>query len=171
MRIAVTGHRPNKLGGEYNGVGIYSNAIRRVMQEVIDLHKPTQLISGMALGVDQLWAEAAILNNIPFIAAIPCTNQDLMWPPVSRVRYNKILSNPLCSVHYVSMKPYTKECMQARNIWMVDNSDTLLAIWDGSAGGTKNCHDYAVNHRKGSYVTRVMSPKLILENYNKSQLI
>lgn len=26
---------------------------------------------------------------------------------------------------------------------MVDNSDAVIAVWDGTAGGTKNCFDYA----------------------------
>lgn len=26
---------------------------------------------------------------------------------------------------------------------MVDDCDSLLALWDGSSGGTKNCLDYA----------------------------
>lgn len=166
MRIAITGHRPNKLGSEYDGVGPYSNAIRRALQDVINIHKPTQLITGMALGVDMLWAEAGILNKVPFTAAIPCAGQDSVWPPKSRERYRLITSNPLCTIHFVSMKPYTPECMQARNIWMVDNSDMLIAIWDGSSGGTKNCYDYAANQYRGPYLIKTFSPKLLLDQYN-----
>jgi len=33
--------------------------------------------------------------------------------------------------------------MQTRNIWMVDNCDLVLALWDGSDGGTGNCIKYA----------------------------
>jgi len=148
MKIAVTGHRPNKLGNEYDGIGKYSDAIRDRMAEVIKDHKPTQIITGMALGVDMLWAEMAIINNIPFIAAIPCKDQEKMWPKKSQDRYNRIVNHPLCTKYYVSEKPYTNSCMQARNVWMSDNCDILLAIWDGSAGGTKNCYDYAFHIKK-----------------------
>lgn len=33
--------------------------------------------------------------------------------------------------------------MQKRNEWMVDRIDELLAIYNGTPGGTKNCIDYA----------------------------
>ena len=33
--------------------------------------------------------------------------------------------------------------MQKRNEWIVDNSLRLLALWDGSKGGTANCVTYA----------------------------
>lgn len=33
--------------------------------------------------------------------------------------------------------------MQKRNEYMVDHSDKVIAVWDGSKSGTKNCIDYA----------------------------
>jgi uncharacterized phage-like protein YoqJ len=33
--------------------------------------------------------------------------------------------------------------MQDRNIWMVDHCDALIAVWDGTSGGTANCVRYA----------------------------
>jgi uncharacterized phage-like protein YoqJ len=33
--------------------------------------------------------------------------------------------------------------MQKRNEYMVDNSDIVIAVWDGSKGGTYNCVKYA----------------------------
>jgi uncharacterized phage-like protein YoqJ len=33
--------------------------------------------------------------------------------------------------------------MQARNEWMVDNSNAMIAVWDGSPGGTANTVKYA----------------------------
>jgi uncharacterized phage-like protein YoqJ len=40
---------------------------------------------------------------------------------------------------------------EVRNRWMVDNSDKVLAWWDGTSGGTKNCIDYADD--KGVFVS------------------
>jgi len=31
---------------------------------------------------------------------------------------------------------------------MVDHSDVLMAMWDGSSGGTKNCYKYAKDKNK-----------------------
>ena len=38
--------------------------------------------------------------------------------------------------------------MQKRNIWMVDNADVLVAIWDGSSGGPKNTVEYTRKVKK-----------------------
>ncbi len=31
---------------------------------------------------------------------------------------------------------------------MVDNSDIVIAVFDGTPGGTKNCYDYATDAKK-----------------------
>lgn len=36
-----------------------------------------------------------------------------------------------------------KRLFQQRNQWMVDRADAVLAVWDGSPGGTANCVNYA----------------------------
>ena len=161
MKIAITGHRPNKLGNDYNLTSPLINDIKIRLQELIDWHKPTHLISGMALGIDTLWAKMAIKNNIKLIAAIPCLNQDKMWVKPSKDLYKEILSNPLTETIYISDKEYTFNCMNERNIWMVDNCDFLISVWDGTSGGTKNCVDYAISKKKD--IIRI-DPKNMQEN-------
>ena len=39
---------------------------------------------------------------------------------------------------------YTPECMMRRNRYMVDNAGTVLAVFNGSPGGTFNSLRYAV---------------------------
>lgn len=53
MRIAVTGHRPDKLGNEYDGKGPISGFIISKLQEVLDTYAGNEIlpITGMALGV------------------------------------------------------------------------------------------------------------------------
>jgi uncharacterized phage-like protein YoqJ len=143
MRIAVTGHRPNKLGNEYNLNGPITTKIKLDLQRLINHLRPFQMISGMALGVDTIWAILALENNIPLIAAIPCINQESKWPESSQKRYKEILSNPLTIIEQVSNESYSNECMQNRNIWMVNNCDLLIGVWDKTGGGTANCLKYA----------------------------
>ena len=38
---------------------------------------------------------------------------------------------------------YTRGCMQKRNKYMVDNSQYVIAVWDGSKSGTFNTLKYA----------------------------
>jgi len=145
MIVAGTGHRPDKLGGYTQDnferlVTIAEKGLRGL--------KATKVISGMALGWDQALAQAAINLSIPFIAAIPFTNQDKFWNEASQA-YNKLLLSKAIEIVNVSgMDDYKVEYMQKRNEWMVDNCDVLLSMFDGSSGGTKNCVDYAIKKDK-----------------------
>ncbi len=149
MVIAATGHRPDKLGHDYDLTGPLCNAIRKRMQDVIDQYEPDAIISGMALGIDTMWAELALENGIELHAYIPCWNQDKMWPQKSRDRYQKILAHPLCKKFIIHAGEYNNFCMNNRNIAMVDNCRILVAVWDGTKGGTANCVLYALNKKKG----------------------
>ena len=154
LKIAVTGHRPDKLGG-YSATENFK-AIRRHMRSWLQLQqtlssklrpeKPT-LISGGALGIDQFWMEVGLYLELPVIAAIPFLGYDAKWPLSSRQEYKELLDQ--ChEVLYISEPGYDATKLQIRNKWMVDECDLLVAYWDGSKGGTKNCYDYAVERGK-----------------------
>lgn len=141
MIIAGTGHRPDKLGG-------YSPHIAK---QLIDLasdalreHQPSTVISGMALGWDMALAEAAVNLGIPFHAYVPFEGQELVWPMTSKLFYRALLKKAQF-VRICSPGGFSRQAMQHRNICMVDACDQLLALWDGSNGGTANCLVYATS--------------------------
>jgi uncharacterized phage-like protein YoqJ len=138
---SFTGHRPPKLGGYSVPNPIY-NFVRGELRRVLMELKPDETISGMALGLDQWAAEVCIELEIPFIAAIPFKGQENYWPEESRERYYKLLA-AASRVHVVNHGGYASWKMQTRNQWMVDNSNVVIAVFDGTPGGTKNCYDYA----------------------------
>lgn len=145
MILSATGHRPNKLGG-------YNSYAADKLYEVAFEYLKTQtevdsIISGMALGWDTAWALAGLNLGIPLIAAVPFVGQERRWPSGNRMQYNGILFKAV-QVVIVCEGGYTAEKMQERNEWMVDNSDILVALWDGSAGGTGNCVRYARKFNK-----------------------
>jgi uncharacterized phage-like protein YoqJ len=137
--ICGTGHRPDKLGGYDNA--ILKKLITFAEGRLIEIN-PTHVISGVALGWDTALAIAAIRLNIPLTAAVPFAGQELRWQPEAIARYNKILSK-CARVEIVSPGGYGNPKMQIRNEWMVDRSDMVLALWNGSSGGTGNCVKYA----------------------------
>ncbi len=152
MKISVTGHRPNKLGG-------YSFDVYCKLMDVFHswLYKNQEVdtvISGMALGWDQAVCEATLHMKIDLgrpihlVAAIPCLGQDKMWPSKSQKEYKKLLSR--CDeVVYVSNQPYFPSCMQERNCFMVNNSELVVALYNGDlSGGTFNCLQYAKKQNK-----------------------
>ena len=157
MNVAITGHRPDKLGYDYNVKFKYYSKLYLWIYEEIEAAllslgmkegKINNLISGMAIGVDMIFATAAMRLEIPLVAAIPFKGQESRWNKESKEFYNKIINNPLTTVITVSTGSYEAWKMQRRNEWMVDNCDVLIAVWDGSSGGTANCVKYAQKMKK-----------------------
>lgn len=153
--LGITGHRPDKLGG-YGPSALQAAVKVALMHELVRL-RPTSIIAGMALGVDQWAAEIAHQLKIPFIAAVPCAGQDRLWPETSRAWYRHLL---LLAAETVIVSPgeYSVRAMHARNRWIVDHSTALLAVWDGSVGGTSAC--VALAEHKKMPITRI-DPKTL----------
>jgi len=85
-------------------------------------------------------------EGITLEAAIPCCDQDKRWPQKYQNEYKRLLA--LCDKRlFVSERPYFDGCMAKRNNYMVSRADYLLAIWDGSSGGTCSTVNSAL--RKG----------------------
>jgi uncharacterized phage-like protein YoqJ len=143
---AFTGHRPNKLGGYKLPNPTYIHVCQQIDITLREL-KPERVISGMALGIDQWAANIAHKLSIPFIAAVPFLGQESAWPAQSQQTYHKLLKLAaetviVCEGSYEAVK------MQRRNEWMVDRCDVLIAVWDGTPGGTGNCVNYAKSINK-----------------------
>lgn len=137
--IAATGHRPNKLGGY--GKDTYDKLVSLAENYIIET-KPTDIISGMALGWDQAWAHAGINLGIRVHAAIPFKGQESKWPESSRSHFRWLFHQCAGQV-VVSGGVYSPYKMQVRNEWMVDHCHRVAALWDGTSGGTFNCIKYA----------------------------
>lgn len=153
MRIAVTGHRPNKLGNEYSMEGPISDYLTYEFEKILIEYAPKIAVSGMALGVDQIWAIAALHKGINVIAAIPFIGQELAWSEESQWMYQQILLHKRVTPTYICDPGYAAWKMQKRNEWMVDHSTFLVAAWDGSPGGTSNCVKYA--QKQGKKIIRI----------------
>lgn len=139
MIVAATGHRPEKLGGY--GMTVQANLFR-LARGWLETAKPKAVISGMALGWDTAVARAALDAGVLLTCAIPFAGQASRWQPEDRAEYFRILRTAYC-VHYVSEPGYSAAKMMLRNRWMVDAADAVVALWDGTDGGTANCVRYA----------------------------
>jgi uncharacterized phage-like protein YoqJ len=144
MIAAITGHR--KLGGYITPNPIYTFVAQKIEKALIEL-KPDKILSGMAIGADQLACEICIKLGIPYIAAIPHKGQELFWPKEAQVKYHELLDSAE-KIETISPGGFASWKMQARNQWMVDRADVLIAIFSGAAGGTKNCFEYAEKKKK-----------------------
>lgn len=142
--IAATGHRPQKLGGFSPAVyeRLFTHAYGFLGTFEVDV-----VISGMALGWDTAVAEAALMHGMPLYAYIPFAGQESQWPPESQ-RFYRALLRKAKQVIECSPPGYSVAKMQVRNCRMVDDCSILLALWDGSSGGTANCIEYAESRGK-----------------------
>lgn len=156
--LTVTGHRPQKISRDLfewdkplseRYIDFFMKYILNYVQET-----DSEVIcrSGMALGIDTLFAIAAIrLKKSGYLVklecCIPCIKQYSKWNPSAVDLYHKILAEADL-VTYVSKEPYTAWCMNDRNEYMVDNGcNRVLAVWDGTKGGTGNCVQYAIKQQ------------------------
>ena len=145
LKICFTGHRPNGLPWCYDETKESCILFKNVMFSIIEkaiLNGYTYFISGMALGVDMICAEIVLnlkkkYKNIILECAIPCLNQEKQWPISAQERYKKILHKANI-VHYVSKEEYSNSCMNDRNKYMVEQSDVVIAVWNGKPSGTGN---------------------------------
>lgn len=159
--ISITGHRPNGLPKEY-GHNLNNEAwiklkeyIEATIEECYKYATPNEeltLVTGMALGVDTVfWEVAAKLRksnkNIKIEAAVPFVGQEKKWIHESQKQYKQMLSES-DKVTIVSEGGFATYKMMARNRYMVNKSDIVIAVICKETGGTAQCVKYAKEHDK-----------------------
>lgn len=153
-RCCFTGHRPNKL--DYS-----ENEIKPLLETAIDnaiSDGYVTFITGMAEGVD-IWAAEIVLEkkkdnkDLHLICAVPHPGFENRRSQYEKERYENIIKN----ADYVATisDNYYRACYQKRNIWMVDRSSLVIAVWNGQLSGTKNTIDYAV--RQGIRIINILN--------------
>lgn len=154
MILAITGHRPNKVGGYDIPNPTYISVCQKIEKALIKI-KPEKMLIGMALGVDSWTANICNKLNIPYAAIIPFVGFNSLWNDEDKKRYDSLLKKS-SEIIYVSPPPYTKEKLQIRNQYLVDNSDALLAVWNlEKNSGTYNCISYAISKNKLVYYIKI----------------
>lgn len=171
LKIAFSGHRPNKLGG-YNWnneknkriITKINSVLTDIMKENNYFEDGVHFIFGGALGIDQMAYhvcrmlgirhELRLKNKLIMEVAVPYKNQPNKWfNNVDVIRYNKQLEHANIVTYVDELEGYSRTNapvgeynaykLQIRNEYMIDNCDLLIAVWDGSKGGTCNCIKYA----------------------------
>lgn len=160
-----TGHRPQSLPFGFNEQDKrcvkLKQLLRKEIERQITYEGVTHFISGMAIGVDMFAAEAVLelkekYPQITLESAIPCETQAVKWSSALRERYYLIASK--CDKETMIQRHYTDDCMQKRNMYMVDSSDTVIAVWDGRPSGTGKTVAYAESKSK---TVVIIDPKIL----------
>ena len=149
MICCVTGHRPQGFPFPYDDAlgkkDFYELILFHEIEKLVEKGY-THFISGMAQGVDLDFAHAVTLlkyeYQITLEAAIPYRNQAKSWKEPYIDQYLRLLED--CDVKTVLSEIFYRGCFQARNQYMVDRADLVLAVWNGQKkGGTWNTICYA----------------------------
>lgn len=142
MKVAITGHRPEKI----NNWQFVEHQLLTAFQDF----KTDLVIQGMAAGVDLVAAKCAYRAGIPFWCAKPWkTHKGRMGGSMGYAVswesfYDQALQHAEKVIDVTDYENYPGAWIyQKRNEWMVDNADMVIAVWDGSSGGTANCVKYA----------------------------
>jgi uncharacterized phage-like protein YoqJ len=140
VNVVVTGHRPQKLAPEQ--VPWIKDTLAQCLG-ALDARN-TVAVSGMALGVDTWWVEAALALKIPVLAVVPFAGQERVWRYDDQQKYHALLAQ--CAqvevLHPVPPRDrkHSAQLLFARNTWMSEHADLALAVWDGKPeGGTSHC--------------------------------
>ena len=148
--LGVTGRRPKYFPWRYDENDPRCIELKKDISAVVFDHIGNgfdTFVCGMALGSDMYFAEAVLqakneYPDIRLVAEIPFSNQANKWLSESRNRYERIHTQ--CDEWNVLAETYDPKMFFLRNKEIVDKSDELLAIWDGSdEGGTAQTLDLA----------------------------
>lgn len=127
---------------------LYQDFKKRLREtiEMLVLQGYRHMISGGAQGMDIMAAEAvielkALFPDLTLEIAVPYEGQASKWSIADQERWQRCLDS--ADMITVIAHQYEKSCYFARNRYMVEQADLLLACFDGKDGGTKMTVDYA----------------------------
>ena len=148
-----TGHRPEKLPWGTNESDGRCILLKRKIRDAVEVAYEEGIrhfICGMARGCDFYFAEAVLAlraerPGVTLEAAIPCAEQSVSWSSAHRSRWTAIVEQ--CDKKTVLREYYTPDCMLRRNRYMVDRSALVIAVYDGSNGGTRRTLEYALTQK------------------------
>lgn len=160
-----TGHRPEKLPWGADEADPRCLALKQSVRRALDaLYQEgyRAFVTGMARGADLYFAEAVLdlrqdRSDVVLEAAVPCLTQADHWPRSERARWQAIVD--ACDVETVVQEHYDRFCMLRRDRYMVDRSSAILAVFDGTPGGTRYTLNYAMSRRLTVFLLDLNAPE------------
>jgi len=141
---SFTGHRPERLGG-YDKTAPKNQKVIEFLKSAIERARDQgyeEFVSGGALGVDQ-WAAQVVLDlGLKLCIALPFAKYGENWPLESQQYLEELKKKAsrvvvVCEGEYFENGKAQTWKNHERNKWMKDNSELVIAVWDGKPeGGT-----------------------------------
>ena len=149
LTCSFSGYRPEKLPWGENESDERCRELKRRLFHISEALYESgyrHFMCGMARGCDIYFCEALltlrdIYHEVTIEAVLPCPEQAEKWSSEWRARYFVLIG--YCDRETLISTRYTRDCMQRRNRYMVDNSALIITVYDGLSGGTKTTRKYA----------------------------
>lgn len=139
IRIGVSGHQARSdINWKWT-----SSEIKAALRH----YQPVgQAFTSLAVGSDQVFAREAIALGIPVNAVIPMAGYENFFKGSGLASYESLLVH--CNVIRLDGGENDEKSFLNAGRYVVDNSDLLIAIWDGKPanglGGTADIVDYCL---------------------------
>jgi hypothetical protein len=139
MKIGITGHR--NLGNADTMSWVSS-----FLGDCVRHQSITMGLTSLAIGADQLYAEILLKFDVPYTAVIPCAAYEMTFGPEELKEYDRLLRRATNNCILSYLHP-SEEAFYAAGKYIVENSEGLIAIWDGNPakglGGTGDVVKFA----------------------------
>lgn len=142
-RIVITGYKPHELGifdTKHPGIDYIKKAIRKRLVSYIEDGAEWMIISGQ-LGVE-LWAAEVVLElkemypSLKLAVLTPFLEQESKWQEEKQTYYRDLLA-AADFVTSITKRTYEGAWQfKAKNAFLLDNSDGLLAVYDEENEGS-----------------------------------
>ena len=136
-KLVVAGHRPPELGGYEEN--LISHGVKTKLVEILraklEVEPSVVVLTGLALGAEQLGAEAAQQAGVPYYAVMPFPGQESLWPTASKERYQRLFDRAAGHVLLQARAPENKQkfagAMSRRDAWLARHANEAVVVWDG----------------------------------------
>ena len=155
LKLAFTGHRPEGLPFGENEAAESCRILKKALWEEIIKRIGSgydTFYCGAAKGADIICGELVLLaqermrSPIQLICVVPFRDQASDWSDSWKQRYNSLMVR---SAQIIRLSEhYYRGCYYARDRYMVDHADALIAVYSGKRGGTAYTIQYAHKQKK-----------------------
>ncbi|TFC91267.1 MULTISPECIES: hypothetical protein [Cryobacterium] len=137
--IGVTGHQQIPA----QALEYISSGIRTILR---GQPRPLVGFSSLAVGADQLFAEEILAEGGELHAVIPSDDYESTFSGEELHKYRRLLAAALSVTRLPRTQP-DEAAFDAAGLWIAENSELMVAVWDGAAsrgrGGTADAVAHA----------------------------
>lgn len=141
MRVGMSGHQdipPEAIAYVKNGI----------MDIISESNGHLVGVSALAAGADQLFASLVLERGGNIHVIIPCRDYETTFTVSADLDRFRLLISKAQKVTTLNNSEPSEDAYLEAGQWVVDNSDFLIAVWDGQPargkGGTADVVQYAV---------------------------